>query len=34
LGYTPRYESGAAVLEAVHWLVEHDKLEVARPLVQ
>jgi nucleoside-diphosphate-sugar epimerase len=33
LGYQPRYESGAAVLEAVHWLVEHDKLEVARPLV-
>jgi len=33
LGYAPRYESGAAVLEAVRWLVDHDQLEVARPLV-
>jgi nucleoside-diphosphate-sugar epimerase len=32
LGYVPTYESGAAVLEAVRWLVEHGELEVARPL--
>jgi nucleoside-diphosphate-sugar epimerase len=34
LGYVPRYESAAAVLEAVRWLVEHDRLEVAGPLVR
>lgn len=33
LGYAPRYEPGAAVLESVRWLIEHDELEVARPLV-
>jgi nucleoside-diphosphate-sugar epimerase len=33
LGYTPRYEPGTAVLEAIRWLIEHDELEVARPLV-
>ena len=32
LGYTPRYEPDAAVLEAVRWLVEHGELQVARPL--
>jgi nucleoside-diphosphate-sugar epimerase len=33
LGYAPRYTSGAAVLEAVRWLVDHGQLEVARALV-
>jgi len=33
LGYTPRYEPEAAVLESVRWLVEHGELEVAGPLV-
>ena len=32
LGYEPRYSSEAAVLEAVRWLIEHDQLDVARPL--
>ncbi|HEX3618395.1 MAG TPA: NAD-dependent epimerase/dehydratase family protein [Solirubrobacteraceae bacterium] len=32
LGYVPAYESAAAVREAVGWLVEHDQIEVARPL--
>ena len=34
LGYAPRYEPEAAILEAVRWLVEHGRLEVARPLVK
>lgn len=33
LGYQPRYEPEAAVLEAVRWLVEHERLEVAHPLI-
>ncbi|MFF0013749.1 NAD-dependent epimerase/dehydratase family protein [Streptomyces sp. NPDC005374] len=33
LGYTPRYEPEAAVLESVRWLIEHDELKVAGPLV-
>ena len=33
LGYAPRYESAQAVHEAVGWLVEHGRLEVAAPLV-
>ena len=32
LGYTPRYEPDAAVLESVRWLIEHNQLEVANPL--
>ncbi|MFF3865848.1 NAD-dependent epimerase/dehydratase family protein [Micromonospora sp. NPDC001898] len=32
LGYAPRYEPQAAVLESVRWLIDHGKLEVARPL--
>ncbi len=32
LGYTPRYEPEAAILEAVRWLVDHGRLDVARPL--
>jgi nucleoside-diphosphate-sugar epimerase len=30
LGYAPRYEPEDAVLESVRWLVEHDRLDVAR----
>ncbi|MFC0430715.1 NAD(P)-dependent oxidoreductase [Kutzneria buriramensis] len=33
LGYAPRYEPEAAVLESVHWLVDHGELDVARSLV-
>ena len=33
LGYAPRYEPEAAILEAVRWLVDHDRLDVATPLV-
>ena len=32
IGYQPRYEPDAAVLESVRWLVEHDQLQVAGPL--
>jgi nucleoside-diphosphate-sugar epimerase len=32
LGYVPAYESVAAVREAVGWLVEHNQIQVARPL--
>ena len=35
LGYAPRYEPDAAVLESVRWLVEHEQLDVANaPTVQ
>ncbi|WP_416971684.1 NAD-dependent epimerase/dehydratase family protein [Streptomyces sp. 4F14] len=33
IGYAPRYEPEAAVLEAVRKLVDDDRLKVARPLV-
>ena len=33
LGYAPAYEPEAAVLEAVRWLVDHGRLEVANGLV-
>ena len=32
LGYAPRYEPEQAVLESVTWLIDHDRLRVARPL--
>jgi nucleoside-diphosphate-sugar epimerase len=32
LGYAPRYEPEEAVRESVDWLIEHDQLDVARPL--
>ncbi|MGX1372056.1 nucleoside-diphosphate-sugar epimerase [Streptomyces canus] len=32
LGYAPRYEPEAAVLESVRWLIDHGELEVAGPL--
>jgi nucleoside-diphosphate-sugar epimerase len=31
-GYAPRYEPEQAVLESVDWLIEHDQIDVARPL--
>jgi nucleoside-diphosphate-sugar epimerase len=32
LGYAPRYEPEAAVRESLRWLLDHDQLQVARPL--
>ncbi|MFJ2559935.1 MULTISPECIES: oxidoreductase [unclassified Streptomyces] len=32
LGYAPRYEPEAAVLESVRWLIGHGDLTVAQPL--
>jgi nucleoside-diphosphate-sugar epimerase len=32
LGYAPRYEPDAAVRESVGWLIEHGRLQVARPI--
>jgi nucleoside-diphosphate-sugar epimerase len=32
LGYAPRYEPEAAILESVRWLVDHGRLDVAAPL--
>ncbi|MDQ1040547.1 nucleoside-diphosphate-sugar epimerase [Streptomyces sp. V3I8] len=32
IGYAPRYEPEAAVLESVRWLIEHEELQVAHPL--
>lgn len=32
LGYAPRYEPEAAVLESVRWLIDHGELPVARPV--
>jgi nucleoside-diphosphate-sugar epimerase len=34
LGFTPAYEPEAAVLDAVRWLVEHNRLDVATPLIR
>jgi nucleoside-diphosphate-sugar epimerase len=33
LGYTPQYEPEDAVLESVRWLIDHEQLEVANPLM-
>ncbi len=33
LGYAPAFEPEAAVLAGVRWLIEHDRLDVAAPLV-
>ncbi|MGQ4389311.1 NAD-dependent epimerase/dehydratase family protein [Streptomyces sp. SAS_270] len=33
LGYAPRYEPETAVLESVRWLIDHDELKVAGPLI-
>ena len=32
LGYAPRFEPEAAVLESMRWLIEHGQLDVANPL--
>jgi nucleoside-diphosphate-sugar epimerase len=33
LGYAPAFEPEAAVLDGIRWLIDHDQLEVANPLV-
>jgi nucleoside-diphosphate-sugar epimerase len=33
LGYAPRYEPEAAILESIRWLIDNGRLEVANPLV-
>lgn len=33
LGYSPAFEPEAAVLTAIRWLIDNDRLEVANPLV-
>lgn len=33
LGYSPRYEPDAAVLESVRWLIDHDQLDVASAVI-
>lgn len=33
LGYEPAYEPDAAVLESLRWLIQHEQVEVRRPLV-
>jgi nucleoside-diphosphate-sugar epimerase len=33
LGYTPRYEPEDAVLESVRWLIDHEQLDVANPIM-
>ena len=33
LSYTPAYEPEAAVLDGIRWLIDHDRLKVASPLI-
>ncbi|WP_375426518.1 NAD-dependent epimerase/dehydratase family protein [uncultured Friedmanniella sp.] len=33
IGYQPRYEPEAAVLESLRWLVDHHEIDLAHPLV-
>ena len=33
LGYSPAFEPEAAVLDGVRWLIDHDQLDVANPLI-
>jgi nucleoside-diphosphate-sugar epimerase len=33
LGYAPAFEPEDAVLDGIRWLIEHDQLEVANPLI-
>jgi nucleoside-diphosphate-sugar epimerase len=33
LGYAPAFEPEAAVLDGIRWLIDHDRLNVANPLV-
>jgi nucleoside-diphosphate-sugar epimerase len=32
IGYTPRYEPEDAIPQSVHWLIDHQQLDVANPL--
>ena len=33
LGYAPNFEPETAVLDGIRWLIDHDRLQVANPLV-
>ena len=33
LGYAPAFEPEAAVLDGIRWLIDHDRLNVANPLI-
>jgi hypothetical protein len=33
LGYAPAFEPEAAVLDGIHWLIEHDRLKIASRLI-
>jgi nucleoside-diphosphate-sugar epimerase len=33
LGYAPAFEPEAAVLEGIRWMIDHDRLKVANPLI-
>jgi nucleoside-diphosphate-sugar epimerase len=33
LGYAPAFEPEAAVLEGLRWMIDHDRLKVANPLI-
>ena len=33
LGYSPAFEPEAAALDGIRWLIDHDQLEVANPLI-
>ena len=33
LGYAPAFEPEAAVLDGIRWLIDHDRLKVANPLI-
>ena len=33
LGYAPTFEPEAAVLDGIRWLIDHDRLKVANPLI-
>ena len=33
LGYTPASEPEGAVLEGIRWLIDHERLKVANPLI-
>ncbi|MGN6485546.1 MAG: NAD-dependent epimerase/dehydratase family protein [Thermomicrobiales bacterium] len=32
LGYAPRYQPEDAILESIRWLIDHNQLDVARPI--
>jgi hypothetical protein len=33
LGYSPAFEPEAAALDGIRWLIDHNQLEVANPLI-